>query len=98
MNKVAAWNELRRTSRKLKGWISATTLQLLAKAEVRLTGSLEHHKLQVAAARSARAGHESYWVEMAEEMEVASKIGEFGMLSRFQTSVWLYAMRPTNLF
>lgn len=70
--------------KQLKGWISATTLQLPAKAEeASLSGGLEHRGLQCAVTCSAEVDGKKYWITMNEEMEIASGTGNLGKPFRF---------------
>ena len=83
VTKSAILDELGTVANKQKDWISERTLLLSNKArEARVSGNPDHRRLQREATRSARADRNRYWVGMANSMENASHVGDFGKLFR----------------
>lgn len=81
--KEVAWRKLRKTSKQLIDWNSATAAQLSVKAEEsRLFGGLEHHRLHRAATGSVNVDLIRYWIGMAEETKVVSGTDDFDTLSQ----------------
>ncbi|MES9976207.1 MAG: reverse transcriptase domain-containing protein [Candidatus Thiodiazotropha sp.] len=77
----ACEEELGPAIRKTKDWISADTLSLSDSAKTaRLNGNPDFRRLRREASRSARLDQNRYWTRIAENMETATNVGDFGKL------------------
>ena len=71
------------TSRRQKDWISPDTIHLSTLAQqARVKKSPNYRQLRRAATRSSRADRNRYWKQMADNMENAANVGDFGKLFR----------------
>jgi hypothetical protein len=81
--KQAALSKLGTTSHRQRDWISERTITLSVQAkDARLRNSQEYRQLRREATRSARNDRNRYWAEIADKMESAANVGDFGKLFR----------------
>ena len=70
-----------------KAWITEETIQLSKLAtKARLSKSPNYRNLRRLATRSARNDRTAYWDNLAQEMEAASQVGDFGKLFKILRS------------